>query len=93
MQPNALRISIFLGIVIVGLIIWVGAEFFHQSSKFEVDPKLIEQTNIVLPQAFNETILKTVYNRKNLYYEEIDTSSNQTNSITNTQSSSEVPEF
>ncbi len=93
MQLNSLRISIFLAIIIVGLVIWIVAEFFHQSSKFEVDPKLIEQTNIVLPQPFNETLLKTVYNRKDLYHEEIDTSSNQTNSITDTQSSSEIPEF
>ncbi|MCX8034828.1 MAG: hypothetical protein N3A71_00875 [Candidatus Dojkabacteria bacterium] len=93
MQSISLRISIFLGIVIVGSIIWIAAEFFHQSSKFEVDPKLIEQTNIVLPQPYNEILLKTVYNRKYLYHEKIDTTSNQTNTITNTQSSTEIPEF
>jgi hypothetical protein len=66
---SGLNTVVFLSIIIVSILVFVGFELFHRSSDANIPAKLIEHAENPLPSSFDGSTLKKIYESKDNYYE------------------------
>jgi hypothetical protein len=61
------------------LLLWVGFEFYHQTTDVDIPVKLRQESNNPLPNSFDADTLNSIYTKsKDKFYEPVDSQTNDT---------------
>lgn len=64
-----LNTIVFLILVIVTIVLWVGFEFYHRTGSGEIESSLKVHAETPLEDSFDATTLERMYNNQSNFYE------------------------
>ncbi len=59
----------YLSFIVLTIISWLFLEIYAKQNDVEIDPVLNEASQAIIPDRYDEQILKEFYNSKSLFYE------------------------
>jgi hypothetical protein len=70
---------VFLALVLLTGVLWIGFEFYHKKTDIEIPVKLRAQATTPLPDSFDSETLKTLYEKGKDKFNESPENETQTN--------------
>lgn len=67
-----LNTIVFLVLIVITILAWVGFEFYHQTSSGEISPELRAQAATPIDDSFDKETLQKLYKNKDKFYESTD---------------------